>query len=129
AKQPAEEPGGLLGKAVQEKKIIEERMQTEVRNQVDAARRLMATNPQGALESLKVLQQAVRAEPIISPELRDRLLRQIDDAMAAIHRAESLLSNDRLRKAEADAVRAENVRLRQELVDREKRISQWMAKF
>src|SRR5207253_8141475 len=50
-------------------------------------------------------------------------------AMGRVHRVESSASMRNLQQAATDAIRAENQRLRQELVDKEKRISQWMAKF
>jgi hypothetical protein len=119
----------LIDEVEQMRRVRADKIQAEVEQGLDQARRLMATNATAAIQSLKGALDNVVRSPDLSPELRGQLRDRIVLAMREASRRE--VENDAVRRrAEASqAIADEAQRLADELADRRERVKQLMDKF
>jgi uncharacterized membrane protein YgcG/tetratricopeptide (TPR) repeat protein len=128
-KRPPAVPGQLLNEAVRQQNLEAQKLEQEVRIRLEQARREMSSDAERAMAGLKLLQEQVRRDINLTADRKADLLQQIEAVMQQVARTQLVNEKQRLAEQAAAAVRAENIRLQHELSDREKQLSQWMAKF
>jgi hypothetical protein len=132
--QLGEEPrgprdGDLLGDEIQRRRIRAEKLIADVTRRLQHARQVMAADPERAKTELKLALDQVKSDLDLDAGPKRDLLQQIEATMQLVSREQAVMDKRVQQEQAAAAQRAENQRLQGELVDREKQISQWMAKF
>jgi uncharacterized membrane protein YgcG len=121
--------GSILPPTIQEELLISQRIQAEVANGLNAARDIMAENPDTAEQDLKLLLENVERAPRLSAEVRRQLRDQIEFAIRESRRLSVEFAENKARTEEARAGALELLRINQDLVVREQRLKQIMDRF
>ena len=93
-----EAPGGFAEAIGQQADVLGQVIQTQVQNAVNQARGQMGTDPEAAMQNLKLTLEMVRQTPDLKPEVRDQL---VDVIQAALRAAEPAADRDRAGAAAA----------------------------
>ncbi|HHK42772.1 MAG TPA: VWA domain-containing protein, partial [Planctomycetaceae bacterium] len=107
--------GKLLEEVRRQQQVLAAKMEAEVQVHLKAARKLMADAPDRAQESLKILLEQVREAPELQPEMRARLIDQIEVALKQAARRQLAVDEERRIVAENQARAEESRRLIEEL--------------
>ena len=121
--------GALLDQVEAAKRVQSEAVQAEVETGLNQARQKMATNPDDAVQSLKILSERVNTEPDLDAEVRTELLQRISSSIREAGRIR-LEVETRLPQAEVSmgaAVEAE--RLAEETTRNRQKIKQLLDRF
>ena len=122
-------PGKLIREVRQQQQVLAAKMEAEVQVRLQQARKLMADAPDRVQETLKILLDQVRTAPELQPEMRARLVDQIEVALKQAARRQLSLDEERRVLAENRA-RAEESRRLLELLQRNRDdAKQLMARF
>lgn len=84
----ADEPGEMLKAEGDKQQVHTEMLRREVEVQLSAARASMATDPRGAIEALKLLDEVIRSTPALLAEERAALRQQITAVLRQASRRE-----------------------------------------
>ncbi|HEY1064852.1 MAG TPA: DUF4974 domain-containing protein, partial [Pirellulales bacterium] len=123
------EDGALLGESLQDVRVYEEFLSSEVQRRINDARGLMRDNPQGARDLLKQVQQTVRTASEINAEVRFQLDQQIEAALRAASVIESQNEQDQIDAQARDQEREERERLTRDLFVQEQKLDAIMQRF
>ncbi len=97
--------------------------------EVNAAREMMATNPQAAIDNLKLLLERVQRVPELGASLRAQLHRQIEVALREASRRQVELEQRRQEQLEIQAAAREQQLLAESLLRRQEQVRQLMERF
>jgi len=125
----AEVPGALAAQVAQDRQILAEAVSKEVQASINAARKLMGTNPETAREQLKLKLDEVTRVPDLKPDVREQLLDQLRTAIRQADTRVVELNEQRRRAAQAEAQATERRLIAEGLLLKEQKLSQLMARF
>ncbi|MEX0611797.1 MAG: VWA domain-containing protein, partial [Pirellulales bacterium] len=94
--------GELLDELEQQRRVFAQMMRREIENVVIDSRRLMTTDPETAIQDLKLSLQNVERAPELSPDMRAQLIDKLQIALREAQRAAVI-------KDELDAAREEQL--------------------
>jgi hypothetical protein len=124
----AEKPGFLKDVETQ-RQVIAGKIQAEVENGLNAARKLMQTSPEQAEQDLKVMMENVERSVELDPEVRRQLREQIENAIRQAQQ-QKLVVDVKLAAAQEHAAQAADLqRLNEELQIKNDRLAQIMSRF
>ncbi|MBL7039805.1 MAG: hypothetical protein ISR77_14305, partial [Pirellulaceae bacterium] len=139
AAAPAQPGGGLLAELGDEgaflnsvqntEEVMRQKIQAEVEEELSDARDRLGSNPQGAKNDLKLLQETVENSTDLDPDSRAQLL---DQVQSAIREAGRRAYEEESRRALAEENRAaseDRQQLVKELAEKRQKIKQMMVKF
>lgn len=126
---PQDAGGALLEEFDRERQILAGKIQAEVRYTVNEARRIMGEDPQGAIDSLKLMLQNVLRSPELSANLRAELRDQLESALREADRQMVIRERVDIQLQEQEAVRREQERVLEDTESKERRLTQLMARF
>jgi tetratricopeptide (TPR) repeat protein len=125
----SEEEGRLVNEFERQRTLIEQRVTAEVVGEINAAREMMATNPQAAIDNLKLLLERVQRVPELAASLRAQLQRQIEVALREASRRQVELEQRRQEQLEIQAAAREQQLLAESLLRRQEQVRQLMERF
>ncbi|HET6879421.1 MAG TPA: VWA domain-containing protein [Pirellulales bacterium] len=121
--------GELLDEIERQRRVVAGFLKAEVRNALNQARSRMATDPQGAGDSLKLLLDKVQHTSEAGPELRAQLSDQIEAALRAVNRQAVVQSETELQRQQVIAEGEARERINRELFLQEQKVDQLMQRF
>ncbi|MHB1037911.1 MAG: vWA domain-containing protein [Pirellulales bacterium] len=131
AEAAPEEPaaGAFIQEVEQQRKILEGAMQAEVQNGVNKARGQMRTNPEVAIQDMKVLLESVQRAEELEAEIRGQLADQVRTAIKEAEK-QQIVKDERDQMAQKSfAAARERQRINDNLVQDQQKIEQLMARF
>jgi hypothetical protein len=126
---PLSDAGALVDEVNQRNDVIRGYMQTEVRNAIADARAMMRTEPQTAIDRLKLVQESVANVPELSPEVRAQLRDSLDAALREASRQAYLKTERDLQNQELAAAVEDRRQVLESLLLKEQKIDQLMKRF
>jgi len=124
----AEQPG-FLSNVERERGVMAGKLRAEVEDALNAARHLMASDPETAQQNLKLTLVQIESSADLDAGLRSQLRQQVEDAIRQATQEALLVSERQARKQEEEAIAIELERLTTELAQRELRLKQIMDRF
>ena len=126
---PLAEDGGFVGAVETEQRVRAQLMEAVVQNAINDARSLMDTDPQVALERLKLVHEEVRQAVELDAEVRLQLLRKLEDAMRqGTQRADEFVERT-IRAQAVEAAARDRQRATEALYLRDEKIEQMIVRF
>ncbi len=119
----------LLDDVQASREVLAGKIQAEVEQGLDMARKQMGTDAQAAVQALKVILDNVDRAPELDPEIRAQLRDRLVTAMREAGRRQVELDELRRQSQENRAISDEARRLAAEFTDRRQRVKQLMEKF
>ena len=113
----------------QDKRAIQTIAQTEVQNVISQARGLMGTNPQLAIQNLRMELEKIKQVPELSPEAHDQIVSGLQAALREGARRLTEVEYRRQQRQEEEAKAREQELLVQNLVRSQQRLKQVMDRF
>ena len=121
---------GVFAEALgEQRRVIASVLRTEVQTTVNQARSQMGTNPDGAIQDLKLMQERVRQAPDLKPEVRDQLVSVIGGALREASRRRVEVEQRRQSWEENQAAAKERELITEDLLQRELKLKQLMDRF
>jgi hypothetical protein len=124
----AEKPGFLQDVETQ-RQVVAGKIQAEVENGLNSARKLMGTSPTQAEQDLKVMMENVERSVELDPAVRRQLREQIENAIRQARQQVTVAGEKLTAAQEAAAAAQELQRINDELAIGTQRLSQIMARF
>src|SRR6185436_7164871 len=106
---------GLLDTTEEERKVQEGLIKARVEKELNDARNLMGTDPDGAAQELKTTGEVVKLSPALSAEVRSQLLSQIQNAIREATRQSGIVKERIARERERIAQANEQLRIARDL--------------
>ncbi len=125
----AQAPGALAAQVALDRQILADAITKDVQASINAARKLMGTNPETAREQLKLKLDEVSRVPDLTPDVREQLLDQIRTAIRQADKRVVELNEQRRRAAQAEAQATERRLIAEGLLLKEQKLTQLMARF
>ncbi len=113
----------------QRRRVISQRIQAEVLDAIDQARRIMAKDPAGAHERLKVYEDNVRRSPELDADMKAQLLARLQAALQQAAAQQPIQDAKRVEAIAYQAQTEERRRALEELTRAEQRVEQLMNRF
>ena len=113
----------------QERRIVAQVIKTQVQNAVNAARGQMGTDPDGAIQNLKLTLETVKQAPDLDPEVRDQLVDVIQAALRAASRRKVEVEQRRQEIHERIAADRERALINENLLRDYQKLRQLMQRF
>ena len=126
---PGADEGQLVEDFDRRRQVIAQKIQADVLNEIDDARRMMATDPAGALDWLKIYEENVRRAPELDADTRSQLLARLQAAMQQAAAQEPLRQQELINAQTLQAAAADRELALAELSRNEQRVEQLMARF
>lgn len=126
---PVPEEQLLVTEFERTKRLVEQQARAEVIATVNAARQLMSTNPQAAIDNLKLLAETLRRVPELDEVVRAQLLRQIEVALREATRRQVELEQRRQEQMEIEAAAREQRLAAEALLRRQEQVRQLLERF
>ena len=127
---PAAAPGeGAADAFSQQRRAVQQALQTEVQNLINQARGQMATNPAMAIQALRTQQEKVKQFPDLLPEVRDQMLSGLQAALKEGAKRLTEYEHNRQIRAEQIAAGKEQELIARDLDQHQQKIKQLMARF
>lgn len=126
---PFAAPGALAESVQTERRLIEQQMTAEVTNTINQARKRLATEPGPAIQGLKLQLDRVAKTPELNPDVRERMMRQLQAAIRESEMRKEELDHVRLREQENLAAAKERMLVLDNLSRRQEKIRQLMDRF
>ncbi|MCS7238877.1 MAG: VWA domain-containing protein [Thermoguttaceae bacterium] len=126
---PPPDEGRLVADFERSRKLIEQRVTAEVVAGVNAARELMATNPQAAIDNLKLLSDMISRVPELDEGVRRQLLRQVEAALREAARRQTEFEQRRQEQMEIEAAAREQRLAAEALLRRQEQVRQLLERF
>jgi tetratricopeptide (TPR) repeat protein len=129
---PADLGGGdgrFAEAVIQERNITAQVIRTDVQTTVNQARGLMSTDPEGAIQNLKLMLERVRQSADLNPEVRNQLVRVIESTLREANRRAYELEIVRQQRDARLAKAQEMELIGENLIRREQRLNQLMERF
>ncbi|HRX78020.1 MAG TPA: VWA domain-containing protein, partial [Pirellulaceae bacterium] len=123
------ESGAFLDKVETEKRVQSEAIQAEVETGLSEARQKMSSNPETAIQALKVLLERVDTEPDLGAEVRSQLAGRIQAAIREAGRIRVEVENRRAHAEENKAAAVEAERLVEDTARKRQKIKQLLDRF
>ena len=124
-----ESRGGYLQSETERKAIQTKIIQTEVKNGLEAARRILSTNSTKAIQDLKILHKSVELAPELDSDIRGQLMAQISDTIRFSEQQAEFEAIRRINEEEQRAKQQEQKRLTDALLRKEETVSHLMERF
>ncbi|HUY31896.1 MAG TPA: VWA domain-containing protein [Pirellulales bacterium] len=121
--------GQLLDQVERRRRVFEGFLRSEVRNEVNRARRMMSTDAEKARAMLKLLLEKVEQSTELKSDVRAQMAGQIRAALRAAGRQELVQSERDLRKRQVAAEVEARERINRDMFVREQKVEQLMARF
>jgi hypothetical protein len=126
---PVRPNGGLAENFDQERRLITQQVQTEVQVAVNHARTQMSTEPEGAIENLKLTLQKVQQVQELSPDVRSQLAGIVERALDLAERQKVVVEQRRQEQAERIAGASERRLIADNFLRNQERNHQRMERF
>ncbi len=124
------EDAGAFAEALgQQRRVFGAILRTEVQTTVNQARSQMGTNPDVAIQNLKLMQERVRQAPDLKPEVRDQLVSVIGGALREASRRRVEVEQRRQLWEENQAAAQERLLITEDLLQNELKLKQLMDRF
>jgi tetratricopeptide (TPR) repeat protein len=123
------EDGQLLDEVERQRRVYAQFLRSEVRYTVNAARGMMGVDPEGAINTLKLLLEKVTQAPELEPEVRAQLRDQIEAALQTASQQAIIKTERDMRREEIAAEEQARQRINRELFLQEQKVDQLMARF
>lgn len=127
AQAPAD--GDFIEQALKDREIMAAIMQANVQTALNDARGIMSTDPETAINNLKLILEQIRRAPELDENLRVQLVAQLEAALRAARREAEAKAHRDLMAQQVAAAAAELEEINRELTAREARIDAWMDQF
>jgi len=119
----------LLREELLQKQVLEQLMRTEVTQTINQARASLGTDPNGAIDSLKLLLDKVGKSPELAPDTRAQLRNRIEASLMEASRRKVVKDEQDLRDQQIAAERRARISLERDLQNREEKVKQLMDRF
>ncbi|NQU20353.1 MAG: VWA domain-containing protein, partial [Candidatus Nealsonbacteria bacterium] len=121
--------GAFVQAFSREKSLIDQIIKTEVLNAVNQARGMMGTDPERAMQDLKITLEGVKRATDLNPDIRDQLSGVIQAAIQESGRRKIELDHRQQKEHEDLAAARERRLLVENLMHKEMKIDQLMERF
>ncbi len=122
-------PGQLLDETEQRRRVLGQLMRREVENAAIDARKIMAEDPQTAIQNLKLSLQKVEQAPELSPDLRAQLTDKLQIALREAQHQASIKDELDAQRQEEQAAARERRLLNQRLARNREKEKQLVDRF
>ena len=119
----------LISNTEQQRQVVEQFLQAQVRDAIGQSRAMMRQNPQAAIDQLKLALTNVLAAPEISNETRFSLRSQLENALREASNAQVLNETQSVEVQRVQAEMEERQRLVEGLQQKEAKLSAIMHRF
>ncbi len=127
--EEAEYDPSILDRTLENNRLVEAMIRTEVQNELRHARVQMAASPQSVQEALKLMLERVRRAPELSAEGRAQLRGQLETALRESARRSVEQEERDIESEQAQAQADERLRIVQSLDRRQEKLRQLMDRF
>ena len=125
----APQDGQFAQSVLEENRVLTQVMKTDVQTTVNRARVNMASDPQGAIQELKLLLERIRQSADLNPEVRSQLVDLVETTLREANRRADTNEILRQQRDERLAKAKEMQLLNQQLTQKERKIQQLMERF
>lgn len=129
APEPFAVEGAFAERFEHERNVIAQMITTDVQNTINQARSRMSTEPEIAIQDLKLQMENVRRAPELEPEIRDQLVDQLQAGLREARRVQVEVEQRRQEMHERLATAKERMLINEDLLRTQQKVEQLLDRF
>ena len=130
---PAADPfaadGAFAGAFQHDRKVVAQMITADVQHTINQARGKMSSDPESAIQDLKLQLESVRRAPELDPDVRDQLVDQIQAALREGSRRQITIEQRRQERHESLVAAKERMLINENLLRDQQKMQQLMERF